>query len=158
MISLQQWKDNLFIFLPFLLLFSSLVALVRVQHFHILSVSLHTAWKIIIIMWAPSAHLQRRWHYVKEALLSCFFQTYCYLHEAAFLNDFVAKKIEYEIIDRLLYLHTLTSSFTCMKVSENKKNLLRCHVTAKPAGFNIKNLDFQLEWEEYTKCFCPVGR
>lgn len=112
-------------------------------------------------MSASSAHLKMRCHHVKEALLSRFFQTYCYMYEAVFLNDFIAKKLEYEVTDRSLYLHTLTSSFTCIKMSEKKKKMLYCHVTAKAAAYNIKKcrlLVFVLELEEHVKCFCPISR
>lgn len=87
-----------------------------------------------------SAHLWRC-HDVKEAFLCCF-QSYCYLHEAVFLNDFIAKTLEHEVTDSSLYLHTLTSSFTCMKVSEKKKRNATLPWIVKAAAYHIKNLDF----------------
>lgn len=44
--------------------------------------------------------------------------------KAVFLNDFIAKNLEHEVTDNSLYLHTLTSSFTCMKMSEKKKSYI----------------------------------
>lgn len=58
--------------------------------------------------------------------------------EAVFLN---AKNLEHEVTVSSLYLHTLTSSFTCMKMSEEKKRAILPWLV-KADTYNIRDLDF----------------